>query len=188
MLLEILDFLWNPKDSLLRSIWFFLSLLFLVLIRKLSCSTLPFFILVLLFFGINMMVFLPFTVLIPWDNCPSSFANDCSQNFLFWPLTTYLYSWATPDMGWVSKLAYIICIFFLSMHSLVQYVACIWISSLRLDRPCPPLEVPQDAPLVVMQVRLGELCVGLYGICGRCSEYLLYCSHNLLSCWGVPQE
>ena len=45
--------------------------------------------------------------------------------------------------------------FFLPMHSLGQYFACNWISNFRLDRPCPPLEVVQDVPLVAMQGRLG---------------------------------
>ena len=46
------------------------------------------------------------------------------------------------------------------MHSLGQYFSCNWISILRLACLCPPLEVAQDAPLVVMQGRLGEWLYG----------------------------
>ena len=32
----------------------------------------------------KMTVFVPFTILIPWDNCPSSFANYLPQIFPVW--------------------------------------------------------------------------------------------------------
>ena len=43
--------------------------------------------------------------MIPWDNCPSSFTKDISQIFWYSPLTRCLYSWATPDIWWVTALA-----------------------------------------------------------------------------------
>ena len=53
----------------------------------------------------KMNVFFPFTVLIPWVNCPISFVKDISQKNLSGPLTRCLYSWETPDILWVTALA-----------------------------------------------------------------------------------
>ena len=55
--------------------------------------------------GMKMTVFVPFTILIPWANCPSSFAKDIYQIFLSGPLIRCLYSWATQDIWWVTTLA-----------------------------------------------------------------------------------
>ena len=41
--------------------------------------------------GTKITVFVTFKVLIPWDNCPSSFAKDLSQIFLSGNLTRCLY-------------------------------------------------------------------------------------------------
>ena len=41
----------------------------------------------------------------PWFSCPNSFAKYLSQIFLFGPLTKCLYSWATPEILWVTKFA-----------------------------------------------------------------------------------
>ena len=87
-------------------IWFFLSLV-CFLAHYLSVCDLFYF--GTCVFGINIIVFVPFVVLIPWDKCLSSFENECSQFFLSGPLTRCLYSWATPDMGWVNVLASITC-------------------------------------------------------------------------------
>ena len=51
-----------------------------------------------------MTVFVPFAILITWDNCPSSYAKDISQNFLSGSFTRCLSSWATPDILWVTAL------------------------------------------------------------------------------------
>ena len=56
-------------------------------------------------FGMNITVFVTFTVLIPWYNCPSSFPNDRYQTFMSGPLTRCLYSWSTPYIFWVTTLA-----------------------------------------------------------------------------------
>ena len=53
----------------------------------------------------KMTLFVPFTPLIPWANCPSSFAKDIYQIFLSGTLTRCLYSLATPDIWWVTALA-----------------------------------------------------------------------------------
>ena len=53
--------------------------------------------------------FVPFAVLVPWANCPSSFAKDLSQFFLSGPLTRCMYLWATPDIWWVTALASLTC-------------------------------------------------------------------------------
>ena len=55
--------------------------------------------------GIKMTVFVPFTIMIPWVNCTSSFTKDISQIFLSGPLTRCLYSWETPDIWSVTALA-----------------------------------------------------------------------------------
>ena len=55
--------------------------------------------------GMKITVFVPFTILIPWANFPSSFAKDIYQIFLSGPLTRCLYSWATPYIWWVTALA-----------------------------------------------------------------------------------
>ena len=52
-----------------------------------------------------MTVFFSFTLMIPWADCTSSFAKDHSQIFLSGPLTRCLYSWANPDIWWVTALA-----------------------------------------------------------------------------------
>ena len=52
-----------------------------------------------------MTVFVPFTILIPWANCPSSFAKDLSDIFLSGTLTRCLSYLATPDILWVTALA-----------------------------------------------------------------------------------
>ena len=49
-------------------------------------------------FEMKTTVFVPFTVMIPWANCPSSFTKDRSQFFLSLSLTICLYSWATTDI------------------------------------------------------------------------------------------
>ena len=54
--------------------------------------------------GIKMTLFVPFTFLIPWANCPSSFAKDISQIPLSRPLTRCLYSWSTPEILCVTAL------------------------------------------------------------------------------------
>ena len=54
-------------------------------------------------------IFVPITVLIPWDNCPSSFAKDRSQFFLSGPLTRFQYSCATPGILRVTALASLNC-------------------------------------------------------------------------------
>ena len=56
------------------------------------------------FFGVKINVFVTFTFMIPWTNCPSSFANECYHLFLFGTLTICLYSWATPDILCVTVL------------------------------------------------------------------------------------
>ena len=48
--------------------------------------------------GMKITVFVPFTVLIPWANCPSSFAKYFPQIFLSGTFIICLYSWATPDV------------------------------------------------------------------------------------------
>ena len=53
--------------------------------------------------------FVPFTVMIPWDSCSSSFAKDLSHIFLSGPLTRCLYFWETPDILWVTVLASLTC-------------------------------------------------------------------------------
>ena len=60
-------------------------------------------------FEMKFTVFVPFTVLIPRDNFPSSFAKDRSQNLLYGTLTRCLYSWATLYIWWVTALASLSC-------------------------------------------------------------------------------
>ena len=55
--------------------------------------------------GMKTTVFVPFIFLIPWDNCTSSFAKYISKIFLSGPLAICLYSWATPDIWWVTALS-----------------------------------------------------------------------------------
>ena len=55
--------------------------------------------------GMKITVFIPFTVMIIWANCPSSFAKDLSQIFLSGPLTRCLYSWESPDILWLTALS-----------------------------------------------------------------------------------
>ena len=50
-----------------------------------------------------MTVFVPLTSLMPWSNCPNSFAKDISQIFLYGTLIRCLYSWATPETWWVTE-------------------------------------------------------------------------------------
>ena len=54
---------------------------------------------------IKITLFFPFIFLIPWANCPSSFAKYISQIFLSITLTRCIYFWATPDIWWVTALA-----------------------------------------------------------------------------------
>ena len=51
-----------------------------------------------------MTVFVPFTPPIPLANCPSSFEKDLYQIFLSGNLIRCLYSWATPEIWWVTAL------------------------------------------------------------------------------------
>ena len=51
-----------------------------------------------------MTVFVPFTSLIPWDNCPSYFTKYLSQYLLSGPLIRCLYFSATPEIWWVTAL------------------------------------------------------------------------------------
>ena len=60
-------------------------------------------------FEMKITAFVPFTFLIPWDNCPKSFAKYRSHFFLSGPSTRCLYSWATPDFWWVTALASLTC-------------------------------------------------------------------------------
>ena len=55
--------------------------------------------------GMKMTVFFSFTILIPWSNLPSSFANDISQIFLSGTFIRCLYSWPTLYIWWVTALA-----------------------------------------------------------------------------------
>ena len=54
-------------------------------------------------------VLVPYTVLVPWADSPSSFAKDRSQIFLSGPLTRCLHSWATTDIWWVTVLSSLTC-------------------------------------------------------------------------------
>ena len=54
-------------------------------------------------FGMNMTLFLPLTSLIPWANCTKSFTKDLYQIFISGTLIRCLYSWATPDIWWVTE-------------------------------------------------------------------------------------
>ena len=56
------------------------------------------------FLRMKMTAFVPFTPLIPWTNCPSSFSKDIYQNFLSGHLIICLYSWDTPEIWWVTAL------------------------------------------------------------------------------------
>ena len=64
-----------------------------------------FYLLGLVFLGMKMTLFVPFTILIPWADFPSSFAKDISQIFVSGPLNRCLYSWETPYIWWVTALA-----------------------------------------------------------------------------------
>ena len=50
-----------------------------------------------------MTVFFSLTSLMPWDNCLKSFAKYLSQILLSEPLIRCLYSWATPEIWWVTE-------------------------------------------------------------------------------------
>ena len=54
---------------------------------------------------IKMTLSIPFTILISWANCTSSFAKYIYQIFLSGTLTGCLYSWALPDILWLTELA-----------------------------------------------------------------------------------
>ena len=54
-------------------------------------------------------VFVPLKFLIPWANFPSSFAKDRYHFFLSVTLNRCIYSCATPDILWVTALAYLTC-------------------------------------------------------------------------------
>ena len=56
------------------------------------------------YLGMNMTVFVPLTSLTPWANCTNSFEEDLSQNFLSGPLIRCLFSWAAPEIWWVTAL------------------------------------------------------------------------------------
>ena len=53
----------------------------------------------------NMTVFVPLTSLMPWASCPKSLAKDISQILLYGTLIRCLYSWATPEILWVTEFA-----------------------------------------------------------------------------------
>ena len=53
----------------------------------------------------NMTVFVPLTSLMTWDSCPNSLAKYLSQILLSGPLIRCLYSWATPEILWVTEFA-----------------------------------------------------------------------------------
>ena len=101
-------------------------------------------------------VFFPFTPLIPWANCPNSFEKDIYQIFLFGNLIRCQYSWATPDIWWVTTLALWVFGIVLSMHKVEWEFPCLLISSWNLALPCPPLEVARYTPLVVGQGLQGK--------------------------------
>ena len=108
----------------------------------------------------------PFTILIPWANCPSSFANDLYQNLVSGPLIRCLYSWDIPEIWWVTSLAsWVFWNCAVNAKSGMGF-SCLLISSWNLDLPCPPLEVAQYAPLVAVQVLQGGYCLDLKGTYG----------------------
>ena len=57
------------------------------------------------YFAIKMTVFVSLTTLMPWDSCLNLFAKDLYQIFLSGPLIRWLYSWATPEIWWVTEFA-----------------------------------------------------------------------------------
>ena len=100
-------FLWIPKSFLPLLIWFIVSSIIMVSICTLYCLMWLFY-LSGLFFKMKITVFVPFTVLIPWDNCPSSFAKYRSQIFLSGPSTRCLFFWAI-HIWWVTALDSLPC-------------------------------------------------------------------------------
>ena len=99
----------------------------------------------------KMTIFVPFTPWIPWDNCPNLFAKDLYRILLSGNLIRRLYSWATPDIWWVTALASRVFVIVPSTHKVAWYFSCPLILSCNLALPCPTLEVAQSAPLVVGQ-------------------------------------
>ena len=105
MLLGRWYFLWSITSFRPLSISCAPSLLFMISSHILSWHRLTVLSLGTLDFGMNMTVFFPFTYLIPWASCPNSFAKDLSQVFFSGPLIRCLYSWATPEILWVTEFA-----------------------------------------------------------------------------------
>ena len=97
----------------------------------------------------NMTVFVPFTTLIPWANCPNSFAKDLSQISSLGILSDACIPGPLQKFdGWLNWLHGFFGIV-MSMHNLAGDFSCLLISNWNLDIPCPPSEVAQFSPLVV---------------------------------------